>query len=63
MLTKLTHTLDIFHQLLLVKKHIFEAGSTSVTEKIDWLHLMDPRAYTLFYLMRAAQTASEQHPF
>jgi len=60
---KLTHTLDIFHQLLLVKKHILEAGSTSVTENIDWLHLMDPRAYILFYLMTVAQTASKQHAF
>ena len=62
-LTKLTHILDIFHQLLLVKKHILEDGSTSVTENTDWLHLMDPRAYILFYLMTAAQTASKQHAF
>jgi hypothetical protein len=54
-MTKLTHTLNIFHQLLLVKKHILETGSTSITEDIDWLHLLDPTAYILFYPIMAAQ--------
>jgi len=62
-LTKLTHTLNIFHQLLLVKKHILEAGSASIIEDTEWLHLMDPTAYILFYLIMAAQRASKQHAF
>jgi hypothetical protein len=48
-LTKLTHTLNIFHQLLLVKKHILEDGSTSY----HWGHRLAPSngPYSIYFIL------------